>query len=285
MSPLERRCRMLLRAYPRWYRRQRGDEMLATLLEASAPGQKWPSARDARALIMGGLRVRTAQNRRLTMGANLGLAAQLGVALTLLLFAAGNLTTVYLVWIHLYALSGGTVQWSVFGLLGLAAVVAAWFAPRRVVVVLALAAAAAAVWLNWDGDKVMAILPAGLLVSLAVLVRRGERLPRSWLLLAGPFFAFSVLQALTIVEPFNFLNNPLLVVLWILLGLIACWMFVDARPALALAICIACTFVVSSLLDYTQYGYAVLPALLVPAGGAAVLAAGSIWRLRRQAVL
>ena len=61
MSPLERRCRSLLRAYPRWYRRQRGDEMLATLLEASQPGQRWPSARDTRALIMGGLRVRATQ--------------------------------------------------------------------------------------------------------------------------------------------------------------------------------------------------------------------------------
>ena len=53
MNPLERRCRWLLRAYPRWYRRQRDDEMLATLLEASQPGQRWPSARDVRALIHG----------------------------------------------------------------------------------------------------------------------------------------------------------------------------------------------------------------------------------------
>lgn len=285
MSPLERRCRTLLRAYPRWYRRQRGDEMLATLLEASQPGQRRPSARDARALIMGGLRVRATQDQRLTTGANLRLAAQLGVVLTLLLFAAGNLTTVFLVWIHLYAAGVGTVHWSVFGLLDLAAVVAAWFAPRRVVVVLAAAAVAAVVWLYWDGDKVMAILPAGLLVSLAVLVCRGERLPRSWLLLAGAFFASSVLQPLTIVDPLRFLNGPLVLFLWIILGVVVCWTFVDARPALALAICIACTFVVSQLLNYVRYGYAVLPVLLVPAAGAAVLAAGSIWRLRRQAVL
>ena len=61
MSLLERRCRSLLRAYPRWYRRQPGDEMLATLLKASQPGQRWPSARETRALIIGGLRVRAAQ--------------------------------------------------------------------------------------------------------------------------------------------------------------------------------------------------------------------------------
>ena len=58
MSSLERRCRRLLRAYPAWYRRERGEEMLGTLLEASPPGRRWPSFRDTRALITGGLRVR-----------------------------------------------------------------------------------------------------------------------------------------------------------------------------------------------------------------------------------
>ncbi len=58
MTPLERRCRWLLRAYPAWYRRKRSGEMLGTLLEASPPGRRWPSMRDARALVIGGLRVR-----------------------------------------------------------------------------------------------------------------------------------------------------------------------------------------------------------------------------------
>jgi hypothetical protein len=58
VTPLERRCRRLLRAYPAWYRRDRAGEMLGTLLEASGPGQSWPSLRDARALVTGGLRVR-----------------------------------------------------------------------------------------------------------------------------------------------------------------------------------------------------------------------------------
>jgi hypothetical protein len=58
VSPLERRCRWLLRAYPAWYRRDRAGEMLSTLLEASPPGARWPAFRDARALAIGGLRVR-----------------------------------------------------------------------------------------------------------------------------------------------------------------------------------------------------------------------------------
>lgn len=58
MSALERRCRWLLYAYPAWYRRHRGGEMLGTLLEASPPGARWPSFRDARGLVIGGVRVR-----------------------------------------------------------------------------------------------------------------------------------------------------------------------------------------------------------------------------------
>jgi hypothetical protein len=58
VTPLERRCRWLLRAYPAWYWHRRGGEMLDTLLEASPPSRNWPSFRDARALVLGGLRVR-----------------------------------------------------------------------------------------------------------------------------------------------------------------------------------------------------------------------------------
>jgi hypothetical protein len=58
VTPQERRCGWLLRAYPGWYRRERAGEMLDTLLAVSPPGQKWPSFRDAWSLIIGGLRVR-----------------------------------------------------------------------------------------------------------------------------------------------------------------------------------------------------------------------------------
>jgi len=58
VTPLQRRFRLLLRAYPARYRRERAEEMLGTLLEASPPGRSWPSVRDTRALIIGGLRVR-----------------------------------------------------------------------------------------------------------------------------------------------------------------------------------------------------------------------------------
>jgi len=285
MSPLERRSRSLLRAYPRWYRRQRGDEMLATLLEASQPGQRWPSARDARALIIGGLRVRATQDQRLTTAANLRLAAQLGAALALLTLVTGSLTAIFLIWVHAYTLSTGVAQSLVCGLLGLAVVVAAWFGSRSVVAVLAAATAAAAAWGYWGSDKALAILPAGLLIMLAVLVYLGERLPRSWLWLAGAWFGWNVLQALSVLEPLRFLYDPLAFVPWIILGLVAGWAFVDARPAMAMAVYIACMYVVSQLLSGVGYGWVVSPGLFVFAAAAVALASGSFWRLRRQAVI
>ena len=285
MSPLERRSRSLLRAYPRWYRRQRGDEMLATLLEASQPGQRWPSARDTRALLIGGLRVRATQDQRLTTAANLRLAAQLGAALALLTLVTGSLTAIFLIWVHAYTLSTGVAQSLVCGLLGLAVVVAAWFGSRSVVAVLAAATAAAAAWGYWGSDKALAILPAGLLIMLAVLVYLGERLPRSWLWLAGAWFGWNVLQALSVLEPLRFLYGPLAFVPWIILGLVVLWAFVDARPAMAMAVYIACMYVVSQLLSGVGYGWVVSPGLFVFAAAAVALASGSFWRLRRQAVI
>lgn len=55
---LRRGYRRLLRAYPRWYRRERGAEMLTVLVAASPPGRQRPTARDALDLIRGGLRCR-----------------------------------------------------------------------------------------------------------------------------------------------------------------------------------------------------------------------------------
>jgi hypothetical protein len=63
-SGLRRWYRRLLRAYPRWYRRERGAEMLTTLLDAAEPGQRRPHPRDALDLLLGGLRCRFALPRR-----------------------------------------------------------------------------------------------------------------------------------------------------------------------------------------------------------------------------
>jgi|GEM_PF-5001400 len=58
--PLERRYRRWLLAYPRAYRRERGPEILATLLESAEPGRDRPAAREAARLLWHGLGARLA---------------------------------------------------------------------------------------------------------------------------------------------------------------------------------------------------------------------------------
>ncbi|MGI5520135.1 hypothetical protein ACQEUX_04195 [Micromonospora sp. CA-259024] len=58
MSDLEGRYRLLLRLYPNDYRRVRGEEIVGTYLDLTAPGRRWPSAADAADLAMGAVRER-----------------------------------------------------------------------------------------------------------------------------------------------------------------------------------------------------------------------------------
>ena len=57
-TALERSYRRLLWVYPRFYRRERGLEMLTTLLDASPPGQVRASGSEAMHLVLAGLRCR-----------------------------------------------------------------------------------------------------------------------------------------------------------------------------------------------------------------------------------
>ncbi|GIJ38277.1 hypothetical protein [Micromonospora andamanensis] len=54
---LEKRYRMLLRAYPAGYRRERADELVDTLIGDEPTDRRWPSLREAASLIRGALRV------------------------------------------------------------------------------------------------------------------------------------------------------------------------------------------------------------------------------------
>ncbi|GAA4733197.1 hypothetical protein [Phytohabitans rumicis] len=74
-DPLARRYRLLLLCYPRAYRRERGEELVATLLEAAPPARTRPSAREAVNLIGHGLRARLGRPASRTVVAWAGLAA------------------------------------------------------------------------------------------------------------------------------------------------------------------------------------------------------------------
>lgn len=60
-SRLARGYRRWLMAYPRAYRRERGPEILATLLDAAGPGRSRPAAREAALLLRHGLGRRVAE--------------------------------------------------------------------------------------------------------------------------------------------------------------------------------------------------------------------------------
>jgi hypothetical protein len=81
MSALERRLRMLLRAYPHWYLADRGEEMLGTLLDASSQNQAWPTARDTSPLVTAGLRVRSGLGQRESMTVGVRRAMMLAIML------------------------------------------------------------------------------------------------------------------------------------------------------------------------------------------------------------
>src|SRR5215469_2131706 len=87
MSPIERRYRLLLRTYPTSYRRDRGEELLGTLMEATPSRRQWPLARDVRALVIGGLRPRAEQNRGRRMAVNLRLDSLFAFSIYLILAA------------------------------------------------------------------------------------------------------------------------------------------------------------------------------------------------------
>lgn len=56
MTESERRYASLMRLFPPAYRRARGAEMLAVLMDSTPPDRRWPQWREVRGLILGALR-------------------------------------------------------------------------------------------------------------------------------------------------------------------------------------------------------------------------------------
>lgn len=246
---LERLGRMLLRCYPPAYRHGRGEEILGTLLEATAPGRTWPSPRDAWSLVRGGLRARAARNRQVGLATSLRQAALLGFAL----FATKDAGEQFeeLSYAH-HPVTAGPVP-LLAGCLLMAAVVAAWTGRRALSLAAAIAACPILAWREYTyrqgipffrlpateqaGFGVWLALALVALAALVVLSRDSERPPLSWLSLPG------VVLALAIEDRFwHYLRTHL--VLHDQLATIVCalflptliWLVTDARPALGLAV-------------------------------------------------
>ncbi len=283
MTGLERAYRWLLYAYPAWYRRERGDEMLDTLLAAAPHGRTWLSLRDSVALILGGLRVRAGQNRRLTTATNLRLAVLFGVTLWLSERMSSDLGFAALMWLHSVP-AGRSGYLLVSGLAILAAAGAAWLAPRPVAVAVALAAAAVCAYSSQSPWWLLG--EPAMLVALALLALGKERMPRSWLWLFGIVIAGQILTLLIefgLGSP-SYLTSQLLNNLpLVLVGAVMLWAVVDARPAIAVGICVALGRAIPFATGWynTSFGQE----FFLPLAWGTLLALVMVLRLRRQAVL
>ncbi len=243
MSPLERRCRLLMFTYPAEYRRERGDEMVGTLLDTTPPGRTWPRPGDIWALVIGGLRSRSVRSRRLGMATNLRLAALFGVAIYLSVVANGSI-----VW-GLTPYTAGWPYW-LMGLLIAVTILAAWFARRTVVLVAALVAATfcyeepTLVFRLTPSLYVPNLAEALLLVLLAALVLLSggrKRPPRLWLCLPGLAIAAALLSRLLVPAANWFPSTSTFpegqtTLLAVVLVMFLAFVVIDPRPALALAI-------------------------------------------------
>ena len=279
---IERQCRRLLRAYPADYRAGRGEEIIDTLMEVHAGRDRLP-LRDRLALVMGGLRVRASENRRLPTSTNLRLATVFGLLLTVVPSSLGYLTLVA------SQPEGLVVDWRSFAICTAAVVTAAlaWTKWHRSAAVLAVATAALltvyVVTLRASG----AYGAGDLVLSLAFLVVAGlllgrATMPRIWIAF---LLAMSLHEMIPIgwyaAIPFLLTAAKLVPVVVILL-----WVAVDARPALGASISFAALGVVNAVQQFATgnesdtSAWWVTSSIMIP-----IFAIPVIWRMRRRSAL
>lgn len=288
MTRLERHARWLLRLYPAAYRRERGEEIMGTLLEATADDRKWPRVRDVRAFAVGGLKAHAAQNRQRSLGANVRPAIMSGLAMYLLYWVAAYVNVAVRALVPSSVHIPGLTAWNgaVVGLLVLATVVLAWVAPRIWALAGALAAsvgvASFAVVISGPaallGPRIIQLLA---LAAIAALSPRAGHPSRHWLWLPA-VMAVSVLVLeqgwATEWLGLGYLTPGLPLLAMVVVGML--WVTVDARLLVAVLTYFAATALQFSLIDPSSVPevLASLPFLLV----VLAIAAPALWLLRRQ---
>jgi hypothetical protein len=287
ISVFERHCGLLLRAYPDAYRRERGAEIIGTLLETTPEGRDWPLPRDIRSLVTGGLRARAALNGRKTTAANLRVAVLVGVAAYLAYVAAGDLGSLLLA-AELGFSRGHPLpfDWSLLVVATsiTATLVLAWLSNRRAIVVAGALPAAAAIavvgpwWPSAVGSVVAALACLAVLGALACR----ERPDRRWLWLIGPVVLARLLMARVL--PGTSLEAADALALRLLLALVIvsiAWLVIDARPAIAIMVFALGTWL-SAAITSLAMGPGFPAALLAFPGICAAVTAAAVWLLRRQ---
>lgn len=283
MSGLEARYRRLLRAYPAWYRQDRGEEMLDTLMEAAGTARSWPSARDTRALVLGGLRTRAWHGQRQTAAASLRTVVLFAAVLTLLPWTTFGLSLVSAEWGRILPSVLDNWVYLGFGLLTLAVAAGAWFGHPRAIAAVALPLAFLWIYQPLGGTLADAALPVAALAVLTILVIRRERLPRSWLWLAAIVLAAFLLPRLF---PAAGLYVPGHFALFAVLAGAIVWSVVDARPMAAMALAIAASFGTGAIRLFAEHGPRIyLWGIWLPAIIALTVTITGVLLLRRQATL
>jgi hypothetical protein len=285
MSRLESRTRLLLHAYPQPYRAERGEEILATLLEVAPDGRNWPTARESWWLTVWGMRVRAARNRQLPLLTNLRLAALVASAIWLIQsvstyvdLARDEVMTNQLL---------GAVLFGLCALVACLAIVSAWFWRRGVTVALAVLVLAV---LALASQQVGGLFTADQTVpplALAALAMGKVRPPRCWLWIPAvaiivqppgiPFIPYVAIPG----PLFNFFPLDPLVFL-ALLVLTVLWFVADARPLIAFGLYLEVICVLGTADAMQGTGAATASQAVVIALLAAVLAGASL-RARRGA--
>jgi hypothetical protein len=282
-ATLERRYRRLLTAYPLAYRRERGDELLGTLLELSRPGQRWPALRQGWALLLAGLRMRTGADRLSSTADAWRDSARAALVLMLVWQLIGQLWQLMLLRAELppgQSISGPTVGGSVAtGVLAGAAIVALLAGRHRPGVALALLSGVLSVlppfnttWDNLYPFQILAWCLPVTVLAVPLLRRPAAGGPWRWLLAIPLLVLGSALVPLFGPE----LAAPVIAVVAVAACLI--WgALVDPRPAIALGLLFLT--MVPRLVVSLSVLVLLVPILLIV--GAALITAGGV-RARRQ---
>jgi hypothetical protein len=281
---LERRARRLLHVYPAVYRRERGEEIIGTLLDAS-DNRNWPRLRDVRALVVGGLKARAAQNRQRTVGANLRVAVMTGLAMYVSLCVAVYVANLALGLMISSQRFPGWTSWPAALIAGLAGatIALAWTAPRYIVVAGALAASAAVVfYAPADGELLGSrLLQVLALAGLAAVAPRTGHPSRRWLWLPGLIVVSWTLFQLSVgawfMPTWGLFAPGLPLLAFAVAGVL--WMAIDARLMIAVLTYLALIMLQAPVTD--PWGLAA-PTSLPFLGVIIALAASAAWLLRRQ---
>jgi hypothetical protein len=263
-ADLERRYQRLLWAYPAGYRHEHQPEILSTLLDSAHPDQRYPSVREAAALVLGGLRTRARIAARQSPWLLWAEGLRLGVLLLLVSVTASAASATWLLtefvgtWITASKAAGWVV--SAAAALAILAVARGSFRVGLGLLVVAIAALMSMSPANPTQPELLALWLAGAI--LVVLIRRPP-VParrRAW-----PWLLATPLSLLVGLYGFHLGDQWPMVTAWevrtllpnLALVLVAlAWASIDPRPTIAAAI-----YVVPRLLGYLA------TLVLFPGGG------------------